>query len=111
MATLVGAPVLTPATLSDGDAPGEASPIASLAADDLRSSKVLRPYEQAGQKAVVISWAPENPTGAKIGSTKNLDKGEANEMILRVAVKLIKKRWPEIYPLLSVRLEKSLQQD
>lgn len=111
MATLVGAPVLNPATISDADAPDDDTPVASLATEELRSSKVLRPYEQAGQKAVVISWAPENPTGAKIGSTKNLDKGEANEMILRVAVKLIKKRWPEIYPLLSVRMEKSLQQD
>lgn len=115
MATLVRAPVLSPASSpSKGELtpPSEASSAETpVGGTKLRSSTVLSPYEHAGQKAVVITWSPENPTGAKIGTTKNLPKPEANDMILRVAVKLIKKRWPEIYPLLAVRLDKSFSED
>ena len=77
----------------------------------LRSSRVLQPFEAAGQKATVISWSAEEPSGAKVGTTKNCTKDEANEMILRVAMKLIKRRWPDIYPLLSARMEREMERE
>lgn len=75
------------------------------APSQLRSSRVLRPFELAGQKATVISWSPHENSGAKVGTTKNCSKEEGNEMILRVALRLIKRRWPELYPLLSNRID------
>lgn len=73
---------------------------------NLRSSKVLAPFERAGLKAAVISWTPGKRSDTKIGCTKNCSKDEAQEMILRVAAKLIKKRWPDIYPSIAARIDR-----
>lgn len=94
MASLAVAPVLTPAGSSAQDQTTE-----------LRSAVVLQPYERAGQKAVVISWQAEGKRETKVGMTKNCGKEEGNDMILRIAAKLIKRKWPEIYPLIAKRLD------
>ena len=60
------------------------------------------------KKRFVISWDADENRGAKVGMTKNCPKEEGNDIILKIALKLVKKKWPEIYPLLQVRMDRGL---
>lgn len=70
------------------------------------SSKVmLEPLSQNGMQGVLIRWISKDESSVRVGHSSNCEKSEADSVIIKVALKLIKAKSPRLYRKILKSLE------
>jgi len=65
---------------------------------------MLSELKNRGLQSVLITRSPQNAQDANVTISDNLTPDQANDFMLRVAVEIIRTKWPDVYQLVANRL-------
>lgn len=58
-----------------------------------------------GQHAVMVSWPRDRPREANMTFSESLSREQANDMILQIAMHLMKSKWPDLHQMAEARIK------